>query len=216
MTILIHGDDTEAALNRLLEIKKKYAEALTVVAKEATPVSLEEAFASQSLFGDQKIIIIENPGSNKKLFETAHLQGETLLYESRKLVSAEITGFQKKIPDIMVEEFKLDPVVFKFVESLAPKNQKIMLPLWQKYIANEEPEIALAMLARQIRLLLGGDDFDKLSPWQKQRISTQAKLFTPQQLITFHSKLLEVDFKNKTGQAPLDLASSLELLLFSL
>lgn len=216
MTILIHGDDTEAALNRLLEIKKKYPEALALVAKETTPASLEEAFASQSLFEANKIIIIENPGSNKKLFETVHLQGETLLYESRKLVSAEIAGFQKKIPDIKIEEFKLDPVVFKFVESLAPKNQKIMLPLWQKYIAAEEPEIALAMLARQIRLLLGGDDFDKLSPWQKQRISAQAKLFTPHQLIAFHSKLLEVDYQTKTGQTPLDLASSLELLLFSL
>lgn len=216
MIFLIHGDNTVAALERVSKLKQDFKLVTSLVAKEITPQILQEAMSARSLFDEKKLVIIENPGSNKKLFETVHLQGETLLYESRKLVSAEIAGIQKKIPDIKIEEFKLDPVVFKFVESLAPKNQKIMLPLWQKYIAAEEPEIALAMLARQIRLLLGGDDFDKLSPWQKQRISAQAKLFTPHQLIAFHSKLLEVDYQTKTGQTPLDLASSLELLLFSL
>ena len=123
-----------------------------------------------------------------------------------------------------MEEFKLDPVVFKFLESNAPTNQKNLLPLWQKYRSSEEPEIIVTMLARQIRLLLlvksqaptGPEDFLRLSPWQKSRLSSQSQHFTLTSLLELHHQLLNLDYQNKTGTSLLSLPDSLELLLLRL
>ncbi len=219
MVTLIHGDNTTLSFNYLTDLKKNFnGEAITLVAKEQTSITLNENFASQSLFETEKLIIIENPGSTKKLFDDLEVPTSTnvVLYEPKKLTFAEVQSFQKKLPGLGVQEFKLDPVVFKFVESLAPGNQKVMLPLWNEYIKSEEPEIALSMLARQVRLLLGGDDFQNLAPWQKDRVINQAKKFTKEQLIVFHSKLLEADYNSKSGQSPVTLSDSLELLLITL
>lgn len=219
MISLIHGENVTMSQARVLELKSSFeGEIISFDAKDLTPIGLRENLLSQSLFTNKKLIVIENPGTTKTLFDDLEVPKDfdLLIYEYDKLTPTQVTGFQKKLPGLKVEEFKIDPVVFKFLESLAPKNQKVMMPLWKRYINSEEAEVALVMLARQIRLLLGDDDFEKLAPWQKDRITSQAKKFTTEELVEFHAKLLEADYNNKTGQTPLDLGTSLELLLLSL
>lgn len=219
MTVLIHGENINLSQNKLIELKSNFQGVVQAFpAKELTPVLLRENLASQTLFSEKKLLVIENPTENKNLFDDLQLSSDVdlILYQDDKLTQAQVLSLQKKLLGLKVEEFKIDPVVFKFLESLSPKNQKVMIPLWKEYIKSEQPEIALVMLARQIRLLLGDDDFEKLAPWQKQRITDQRKKFTEEELISFHSKLLDADYKTKTGQTLLDLRTSLELLLLSL
>lgn len=225
MMILIHGDNTVAALNRLLELKSSFTgTTLTFYAKDKTPATLREALSSESLFSDSKLLIIENPASAKKLFDDIAIgqNSNLLLFENRKLTSAEVSAFQKKIPGLKAEEFKLEPVVFKFLESLAPDNQKIMLLLLKQYLKPEEPEIAIAMLARQLRLLIAAteeaaelEDFSLLPPWQKQRLISQARKFDLAKLLNIQAKLLTIDYQLKTGRLPVKPEVALELLLAS-
>ncbi|KKU90866.1 MAG: hypothetical protein UY21_C0016G0011 [Microgenomates group bacterium GW2011_GWA1_48_10] len=225
--ILLHGDNPALSRRRLSEIRSQFTgEVISLDAKETDPTNFSQATQSQALFALNKLVIIENPQSNKKLLPLlSHIENLSLvLIENKKLTPTEIGHLQKVLPALKIEEFKLDPVVFKFLEAIAPTNQKNLLPLWQKYRSSEEPEIILTMLARQIRLLLlvksqaatGPEDFLRLSPWQKSRLSSQSQHFTLTSLLELHHQLLNLDYQNKTGTSLLSLPDSLELLLLRL
>lgn len=227
MTILIHGDDTNSSYKHLQQLKEDYdGEKVTLVAKELTTVTLAESLQSTSLFETKKLLVVENPKGNKKLFDSLDVSEEfdLIIYETSKLTSAETASLQKKLPKLKIEEFKLSPTVFKFVDSLKPGNAKVIFPLWQTYIASEEPEIAFAMIVRQFRLLILAkdgfkffpDDLKNLSPWQRTNLENQTKNFTKDELLASYKKLQKIDYQTKTGQTPLDLAASLELFLVSL
>lgn len=137
------------------------------------------------------------------------------IWQDKKLSVAQIKELEKKFPDLKVEEFKLPPVVFQFVDSLKPGNQKIFLPLWQKYLSREVPEIAVSMITRQLRLMLNPESPD-LAGWQKAKINSQATAFGKERLVQLYKKILEIDYQVKSGTSATDLVTSLELLLLTL
>lgn len=137
-----------------------------------------------------------------------------VIWEGKKLSAAQIAKLKKSDPELKVEEFTLPPIVFKFVESIRPGNQKEMLTLWRQYSSREEAEMAMAMICRQVRLLLspGGD----LPPWQMSKLEKQAKYFGTEKLIKMQEELLTIDYRAKTGFTGVSLSSQLELWLLSL
>lgn len=227
MNTLLHGENASAARTRLLELKDQFSgEILTLNSKDLTEEMLTQSLESNSLFAQEKLVIIENLASNKSIKKPLQASNATsiILFEEKPLTSSQTTNLQKLLPNLKAEEFKIDPVVFKFLDALAPQSQKGFLPFWQKYRRAEVPEIILVMLARQFRLLIlsksdGAElnsEWQRLSTWQKQKLSSQANKFTLESLKTNFSALAELDYKSKTGQLPTDLVSSLELFLLSL
>src|SRR5574340_817236 len=169
MTILLHGENSVASRNRLNELKETFAG--EVVEVDPKNPLLPES----SLFSKQILSVI---------------------WQDKKASATQIKAWEKDFPGLKVEEFKLDPVVWQFLGNLRPGNQEIFLPLWQKYLQTDPPEIAASMLIRQIRLLLlakidkgGPDDFKNLAPWQKSRLAGQAKSFSLESLKEILKKL---------------------------
>lgn len=83
----------------------------------------------------------------------------------------------------------------------------------------DEAEFLLIMMARQVRLIIWAkEDLDtlKLPPWMKNNLSHQAEKWSLEQLLDFHSKLLELDRENKHSRLPENLEASLELLVAGL
>lgn len=228
MNYLLHGDNAVAIRNRLTEIKEGHpGEVLTLDAKTLSPELLVQALQPESLFTTQKLIIIENPEKNKTLCDQmpAIQDGVTLvLVEEKKLTTGQIAKYQKVLPNLQPLEFKVNSVVFKFLEALKPGNQKVFLPLWQIYLATEEPEVILVMLIRQLRLLLIAaeasnvkiEDWQRLSPWQQNSFKSQTKSFPSAKLVALYQDLQTIDYQNKTGQTPLTLDKRLELFLLKL
>lgn len=138
-----------------------------------------------------------------------------VIWKDHKLSVTQINALKKKYPDIIVEEFKLDQTVFKFVDSLSPGNQAQIMPLWKTYLSQEIPEIAFIMIVRQIRLMLDHQGPD-IAPWQKKKIEIQANKFGKIRLESIYKSLLEIDYLVKTGQIPINLTTSLELVLLTL
>jgi len=73
-------------------------------------------------------------------------------------------------------------------------------------------------LSRRISQLIQAKDRHDLkgAPWQIGKLKSQAKAFSLKQLINFHQKLIDIDFKIKSGQTDISLASQLDLLLLTI
>ncbi len=198
MITLFHGEDIGASRKALPP------EAIIIEAKTATAERLTQLLEGDSLFGDKKPVIIENLKILPK-----NISGDLILWFDHKLTPGQI----KEFSGAKIQEFKLSEVVFKFVESIKPDNQKVMLPLFEQFCRQEFIEIVFIMIVRQFRLLL---DTRQLAGWQKDRVVAQAKKFTPESLKSLYKKLLDIDFEQKNGLAISDLKGTLELFLLRL
>jgi len=77
------------------------------------------------------------------------------------------------------------------------------------------------MLGRQIRLLiiaadLGENGLIEIPEWKRKKLISQAKEFSLTKLLQLYRQLLKIDWQQKTGQTPFDLASQLDLFIASL
>lgn len=228
MTLLFHGENQTALQNRLAQIRATFTgEQVFLEGKSLKEEQMVQNFNSGSLLTiGQKLIVIDNLSANKDLPETSFAPSsafEIILIEDKKITPTQIKTFQKMFGPVQEEEFKVDPIVFKFLDSLEPGNLETTLKLWMQYKKSEAPEIILVMLARQLRLLLlasseapqKSPDWTRLSPWQQQKLQSQAQKFSLPQLKELFKRLCDIDSKSKTGKLPLDLSNSLELFLLS-
>ena len=162
---ILHGEHTIKSRDRLTLLvqtaRTKGVEILRLGAKELTSATLEEALSSTSLFGTEKLIVIEElhslPKSAKKdalIDQLAHAPIETqlLIWEKRQLTATML----KKFKGATTEEFTSSPIIFRWLDGFggsAPKGQQLK-ELHQIY-DQDGAEFFFAMLTRQIRLLIG-------------------------------------------------------------
>lgn len=201
-------------------------EKITLESGNLTPEQLVQNLEGTSLFAEERLVVLENLTGNKQLLEVIPEISRKLtliVWEGKKLTKGQLDGISKKLPGVSIQEFKEDPVVFKLVEAIRPGNKKEMIPWWQKYCQNYEPEMGLVMIARQIRLMLVVADPKKrdqessqIPEWQKQKLAGQARFFGFSKLVELYQELLVIDYENKSGQSAVDLATRLELWLLSI
>lgn len=224
MIILIHGEDIASSRNFLTEQRQTHKGEVQLITPETTsPELLTQAFTSSSLFETNRLIILEGFFTGRKTTVTKEIpklesSANIIIWEGKKLTLGQISVIEKIFPGVSIKEFKQNQVVFKFVESIRPKNQKQMLTLLQEYFKVEIPEIVFSMIVRQLRLLLliKSGSADELSPWQKSRLEAQAKSFNFEQLKSIYAQLLDIDFKIKSGQLAYNLPTAIELFLLDL
>jgi len=230
MITLLHGENIVASRKSLTQITQKaQQEGLEVASFDGKKIDLSQirpALESGSLFGKNRLVVVENlvsspKGKDKKrileYLSKGQFDNDLVLWEERQLKGQE----EKQFSQAKIQLFRLDPVIFRFLENIRPGNSKLTLQLLQELKRKEEAEMIFYMLIRQIRLLilakdLGAGGLSSLSPWQQQKLLTQAKYFTLDQLQKFYKELLKVDFHQKTSGDSYSLSSRLDLLLTSL
>ena len=222
--IIIHGDDTTASrdfLNQQITgLKKQNLEIVRLESDFLSPATLEQNLNSQGLFGSDKAVVVFSffkltNSKNKDQLKQVFIKNQTkniILYEDKQVNANILKAFDK----VQVRLFKTNPIIFKFLESIKPNNQRqIIIFLRQLEEAKEAPELIFAMLVRQIRLLLTAKDASgelKMASWQKQRLVGQAGAFSLKKIMSLHTKLYEIDKSIKTGKTGLELKD----LLFNL
>ncbi len=230
MIHLFHGEQTENSRNELATLKEKFrgAEIIIIDGKTATVTDLKQATEAGTLFGDLRLIIVENLLSrrlNKKSSDADEIsQWLTQLPTSFELVFWEEKELGKTILGILPKQtdialFKPDRTIFTFVDKLRPNNEQLLGQL-SEALGHDSAEMMFAMVVRQFRLLIMAKDLDKnnlgLSPWQAGKLTKQAAYFTLPQLIDLYQQLLDIDVKIKTGTTPFNLEKELELFLIKL
>ena len=232
--LILHGENTVFSRKELNSLKEKNndKEIIFLNGKNLKLTELKEALETQSLFGMEKLIIIENFLSKLKnlrsgtknpeinyLIQQKHLKN-LIFWEDKEINKSLLSLFKKA----EIKFFKVERLVFSLVESIKPNNAKVVIDLFKKILLKNPMEIIFSMIIRQFRLLIliksgtknGPLEFLRLAPWQKQKLTNQAKFFTMEELRKIYKRLLEIDYNNKTGQSCFDLAKTLELFIIEI
>lgn len=226
MKLLLHGDNQVQSRQHLSQLitslKSKGAEIVRLDGLKLSLEDLIQATESQSLFGQTKAVVIErlfaNPSKNLLKHSCSQLSGDLpsshhyFIWENKRLTPSQI----KKVSRFDSKEFKAPALIFKLLDSLPSSPPAQVLHLYRQALSQSSSELIHYLLVQRVRDLLTLDLNRRLAPWQKQRLSNQRQAFSQKVLLSLHQKLLELDYKYKTGQLALDLSSELELLLISL
>jgi len=224
--LIFHGENIVASRQKLIDKLKRFqGETIRLEGEKINLTQLKQALETQSLFGQEKLVVVENlfsrPTSKAKenfLHYIKENKPPNLVVWERKTIDGRVLVSFKFA---QIEKFVVPAIIFKFLDSLSPQNKKNSLFLMHQCLKKDAPEMVFYMLSRQIRNLiiaadLGEKGLERMAPWQKGKFIRQAKNFSLQQLLNFYKKLSEIDWQQKTGRATIPLASQLDLLLASL
>lgn len=230
MIYFLHGDHQIASrekLNQLLaaaRVDKK--EVIQLDGVKINQNQLLQALESSSLFGQDKLIIVEGlfsrSPSREKDAMVKYLKKEAiepdLIFWEKKSIPGTTTRWLPK--NWQFEEFKTPVAIFKFLDSFKPKSEKILLTLLRDCIKKDSAEMVFYMLARRLHDLIIAKDLGKSglrgAPWQIGKLLHQAGNFTLEQLTQLYQKLLQIDTDIKTGQTLMPLDWQLDLLIVNL
>ena len=237
MNYLFHGDNSTLSFTAAeelvgrLKVATPDAELLRLDGATLTQTFLIESLEAQSMFSEVRIIVVDNllsrrPSKEKDtliayLVRALHASNLNLiLWESKTVTAAVLKKLWAK--EIRIQEFKLTKTLWKFLESLRPQNSHSIVSLFESTVRNEPAELVMYWIVRRIsELFLAKSSLPHAldsvkSDWQRENVKRQASLWTEDQLVTFHRKLLEIDELTKTGGTPIDLRTHLDILLASL
>lgn len=231
MMTLLHGNDIVASRAKLIEridgARRQGKEIRQLDGISADAPALTQALESSSLFGGTVLIVIEGLltklGKKEKqaiqLTDIIKKSGETvdvILWEGKEIGKLLIGALGTKAS---VQLFKTPVVIFKLLDGVAPGRAVALLPMLQEALRIDAAELIFTLLVRRVRQLIQLHDNvtpEGLQGWQAGRLTSQAKSFTMDKLLSMEKKLLEMDISIKTGSSPFPLAQQLELFFIDL
>ena len=226
--LILHGENLVASRTALGQKiaagKSKGHEIIKLSGTEISFTAIKQALESLSMFSSNRLVILENFLSSSKSLEREKILdfikkgafANLILWEGKKIDGRTLTSLKAQ-----TLSFDLSPLIFRFLDSLAPDNQKNSIYWFHQCLAQDPPELIFYMLTRQIRLLilaadLGSGGLTGMPEWRKGKLISQAKKFGLKKLLELYRQLLEIDYQQKTGQTPFNLTSQLDLFLASL
>ncbi|MBI4065474.1 hypothetical protein HY409_03855 [Candidatus Gottesmanbacteria bacterium] len=226
MITLLHGDNIEASRKELTKLKEeaKGKEVRQIDGRLIDEGSLIQALESQSLFGGDTLVIIENLFSKlgrqqKRIVQLASIlvssQGATdiIVWEGKEVGATVIKSLGTRVN---AQEFKVPVVIFQFLDSLRLQNSRSLLSLFSQATHHDAPELIFAMIVRRMRQLIMLKDNvipEGLQGWQADRLTSQVKSFTMEKLVFMYKKLLDIEYSIKSGSSPFTLTQHIELWL---
>ena len=228
MITLLHGDYIEASRNELNRLKEKAKgrELRELDGRTVEESDLTQSLESSSLFGGETVVIIERLfskiGRQQKRIEklctllAGDWASDIILWEDKEVSSSVVKQLGSKA---QVRLFKLPVLIFQFLDSVHSGSASLTLGIFEKLVADVAPELVFSMLVRRVRQLMqiheGGNPAG-LAGWQISRLTTQAKSFTMEQLVSFYRQLLDSEVAMKTGASAFTAREHIEYLLSSL
>lgn len=221
MVIIVHGDDQVSSRRRLSDIRDHYEKKgweIVGTPKGATLEDIDLSSKSQTLLGQEIIVIVEEFFSNKKSPKTqsSHFSsGNVVFWEPRELSKTILNTFPK---NWRVENFSIPQTTFKLLDTIAPGNPQNALRVLHD-MAEEDVFGLVPLIAWHTRFMIWAKEESKtlnLPSWRAQKLFTQASRFELTALYEFHGNLLKLDRSIKTGTNVLPPLASLELLIANL
>ena len=233
MITIIHGDDISKSREYFNELKQKYKDFILFDGGKLTIADLVQNIEGSSLFGNSKVIFIEEfltklKKTNRESKEIHDFISKNVkssvfvLWESKEIAKRNLSSFKGAI----VNYFKLPKNIFLFLDNLKPNSSRSLLNFFHQAISSGiKEELILFMLQRQLRILLGLsepsdnepiDEITRLAPWQMGKLEKQARFFDQLSLKKIYKKLYEIEIGSKTGGLPLSLSQSIDFLLLEM
>lgn len=230
MITILHGNDIVSSRNFFGELKNKAKTSVSFQISSLTVTDLAQVLTGGGIFGSEETIFIEDLLSQKKKTTNAdsilsyllknHDTGSIVLWEGK-----EITGLTlKRFTNATVKMFRISPLIFSFLDTLAPGSGPKLITLLNKTLETSEIELIFYLLIRQFRLLLAMsneqstliDELKRLQPWQKSKLKQQAFRFSQEALCENYKKLYAIETGQKTGTLAAPLRISIDFFLLEI
>lgn len=232
MLTIVCGEDTVTSRKYFESLRKKYSAQMTEV-RDIQPGDIKEILTwmgeSTSLFSSKQVFFTNNLESiivrrrGKKSTKTkSPLTFEETVEEIARKADIELIDWESKSGrDIKmksvadVKEFKPSSTVFKLLDCCYPGNKKEFITVLRALLADQDENFLFIMLYRHIRTLIAAYDssFTKTTaPWQRPKLSSQARLWSQNKLIEFYQGLYRLETTAKSGTNPYGIRRTLEIL----
>lgn len=227
MIHVITGDDIVSSRNKLTELTSGHTNAVRIDGKKSSLAEIETALESNSLFSEQKVVVIEQFASVKPQEKLAELVSK---FEKDK--DTDVILWDEAEPSLKIANIKgsktfsytFPKIYFAFLDTLSPKDSKKTLDLLHQVLKTYAPEQVLYSIIKRIRqlLIIKTDsytefaDFKKMQSWQIGKLKKQANLWSEEQLRSTFLSFAGLDEKLKTSSLTMDLANHLDILLLYL
>lgn len=223
MIVVLHGENKVASRKALTEkikfFQEKGGEVIRLNGKTVGLTEIKQACEAKSLFASHKLAVIEgfSPLIGNYLKDLPY-ETNIIFWEERKLTLPQLAKFP---PQTKVYLFKIEPIIFKFLDSLSSGDNKRMLTLLLDCNKVESAEMIFYMLCRQIRLLILAKDLGRrgltsMPYWMQNKFLNQSRYFSLEKLLNIHRQLVRIDYEQKTGRAIMPLSFHLDLLVANL
>jgi hypothetical protein len=240
MIYLLHGEEKTSAYARLGQIAKTYPNSKRITfSKENTRDDLYMAIFNTSIVEEESILVVQNFLKDKKInakdeiFKNTPKDKVLIFWEQSQITPAQVKAIATTA---QIEVFKPEPVIFRFLDSLAPDSKAPLFML--QNLQPPDPGGAGAASGSKIsynysimwhlstRILLmilakmgasavaaGKISGRQLVPWQWDKIKMQSRPFKLDNLRNFLAGTLKVDLLIKTGKTDLDEPTLTSLLI---
>ena len=237
MIHIFHGENIELSRKSFIEaIAKSKVDGVNEVVRlngaEVVQSDLIQALESQSLFGVDRIVVIEGLFSRRISKEKDSLISYIasslfslpssfflLLWEPKKITPASLKRFTGR-KEVEIKEFKISGLLYKFLDQIIPGNGRPASLTFNSLINEEPVELVFYLLVKRATELIvensssgSGGGYDD---WRRQKLIEQASKWSGKALTNFHRRLTEIDEAVKTGSTPSGLPSHLDIALLNL
>ncbi|MDP3974300.1 MAG: hypothetical protein Q8P92_05715 [Candidatus Daviesbacteria bacterium] len=213
---LLHGPAIDASRTRLVNIKKDFdSNNVVIFEKEADLESINAALMTNLLFSEEKLIILENPPEDFLPNYQLPTTNYQLIFWFDHEVSFKkpIMEWVKKKGEIEFFEEAREVSVFPFLDSLAEGNKKAFLDIDRLKSSGFEIQYFITMIFYLLRNLVVTP---KNAPqFVKEKLERQKKKFDLEKIKNLYKKIIEIDFKIKSGLLEKDQAEFLLVNLFT-
>lgn len=222
MIYIIHGDDTVKSKNKVFALTQNKKNVEVFNAEKANAIEIFSSFGSSDLFIDEKCIVIEKVLKLKKADLEKLLDLLKQIDKSTTVVLWHNTELSKlflgKFKNTQNELFLLPKLFFTFLDELTPKNLKKEIDTLHKMegVEGEQLFYSLVKRVRQLMMVKSGGNFEeivKMSPWQSQKITRQASVWSEDQLLKVYKNLFSIEVKFKSSGLFLPISKHLDILL---
>jgi len=228
MIYLLHGEDQFQSRQNFYQILKRIKTNDTQLLKlsfpKIDPDQVDNFINTSSLFENKKIILFQGLFSLpvKKLDSIINLINQNqavdvLIWESKTVTPGKL----KKLKNPKTLHFAVPKTIFKFLDSLKPQNAQYVLRLFSSTLETQPPELINYFLKEHLRLLIMAREknfskVNKFPSWRQSKLINQAKFFTSESLKDFYNRLVDMEYKQKTGKLDSSLGFHLTLLIILL
>lgn len=219
-TYLFYGDDQAASREKLYEIKRKYSDIRELNGDKLLPKDLESTLGTESLFGNETILIENLFSRLRSKDKDACIQllinysgnRDILIWEKKTLTKLTTNKLPKTWK---VVESKPPALLFNFLDTIFPGNYPQVSKILSTLRKSTDDGLIFIMLTRHVSSLIQAKTATslKLPPWQIGKLKSQASSWEISKLLFFYDELYKIDYKIKTGNTKLDLGSQLDIAL---
>ncbi|OGG32351.1 hypothetical protein A3I51_03055 [Candidatus Gottesmanbacteria bacterium RIFCSPLOWO2_02_FULL_38_8] len=227
MKILIHGVDNAKSRLKLREIlEDKIQEKIFLEGKKVSFQEAVLACETSSLIAEDKIIVLENFFQRKESREKSAILAylfnssfsfKVIFWEDKELDKRKIKNLS---PNLQIYHFDYPGTLFKFLDGLGIQSSASILNQFHLLLKNNDSQLIFSFIVRQFRFLLmiyeEKNNSLAIPDWQFFKLKRQAQNFNLDKLINLYRQLLQIDYRVKTGQTPLQLDQLLDFFLVNI